>query len=294
MRLFLRPQRLKNFLHQHSSSMKQRPYIAVISGASRGLGQSLASLLSQNGYIVIRAQRTLPDCSPPSAPSLCVKDEYLDLANDASIDAFALGCFQLPWIDLLINNAAVCPPYPKSSSQQHDHWRDVMQINFRAHLRLTQRLLPLLHRSQRHARVVNVSSGDGELLYFSDETRMLLQRIVLTTDICQLETDVQTIMSHVLKQMSSDTDVIFGGQPAYKFSKAALNVFTRVAARCICHENKLSFISVCPGDVDTDMADADAELISAKESARRMWPCLDISQPCKNGSFLRHAVEIPW
>lgn len=96
--------------------------------------------------------------------------------------------------------------------------------------------------------------------------------------------------------------LIFNGQPAYKLSKATLNIFTRVTTRV--HSNKqslhgsnsVSFVAVCPGDVTTDMMDIGCvNALHAKEAAARICPLLDVSSLCKhNGMFVRYGEQLEW
>lgn len=269
------------------------PRIAVVTGASRGLGKALSTSLANNGYTVIHTQRHYPN--PQIKVPSNVMPATLDLSVPDSIHNFATQLLNdIPYLDLLINNAAICPAPPTPST--HDHLHAALSVNFTAPVRLTEQLLPLLVRSPSHPRVINISSGDGELLFFEHTLRRRLERLAdhssVETMLQRFETLQETLLANQQWQ-----HLVFNGQPAYKLSKAALNAYTRVAARRAAQHypyGGVAFVAVCPGDVDTRMADEHAKLISPLEAVRLMGTILDVSTPCQNGAFLRHGEEISW
>lgn len=278
------------------------PPVAVVTGGSRGVGRALVAKLEAHGFIVFAAQRSALDNHNDPGGRSCrnVKSCHLDLADPQSVERLAEYLTELlPSIDLLINNAAICPTQPRSENEIAVYWREVMNINFHAPVRLTEKLLPLLHRSRRHPRVVNISSGDGELLYFSESIRACLEELPECQSTRELADATERIVAHILEttDTSARQELIACGQPAYKLSKAALNAYTRFASR---HQTEIGsttgvrFLSICPGDVDTAMADDTAQLIPPEEAVRRMQKALDVNQSCRTGVFLRYGKQIPW
>lgn len=279
--------------------MQPSPRIAVVTGASRGLGRAIALKLAHSNYHVICGQRTLPPESHMASPASNIRVISLDLRCEQSIQTFAAILLdQLPHLDLLVNNAAICPKYPADPRLVDEHWRSVMQVNFTAHVLLTRQLHPLLLRSSKLPRVLNVSSGDGELLYFADDLRALLIGFSAGNNVDLVLEQVDGMLRKLIHDAKSKVNEhIFNGQPAYKFSKAALNTYTQVASRsnltCVAKQ-PIRFVSVCPGDVDTAMADEGALTISPTEAVCKMWPLLDVGVPCPNGVFLRYNEVISW
>lgn len=280
-----------------TASKRDTPLIAVVTGTSRGLGKALASHLSAEKYLIVSGQRTcLP--SPEAKPlDSNIKHLRLDLAEERSQRIFSQYIVDhLPYIDVLVNNAAICP-VPNDSHSALD-WHSVLEVNFCAPVRLTERLLPLLQRSPTYPRVINISSGDGELLFFSESLRNRLQQLDACPSVHCLMKDVKCIANDTLcSALKTRIDgLIYNGQPAYKLSKAALNGYTRFASRrrTPSRGSDVAFVSVCPGDVDTDMADADVLTVSPHEAVRRLASVLEVTKPCKNGVFLRHGAEISW
>ncbi|HZM77463.1 MAG TPA: SDR family oxidoreductase [Candidatus Limnocylindrales bacterium] len=110
---------------------------AIVTGASRGLGQAFAEVLRDAGWNVVTDGRS------PSDPSGYIRGDITDPAHRAELIAAA------PSLDLLINNAgALGPsPLPPVSSLSPAALRELFETNVMAPLALTQLALPLLSRS---------------------------------------------------------------------------------------------------------------------------------------------------
>ena len=137
--------------------------LAVVTGATGGLGYETALALAAAGGEVILAGRnpakgrdalTRIQAAHPGAR---VRFEELDLASLASVAALAdrLVAQGTP-IDLLVNNAGVMALPEKGTTT--DGFEMQLGTNYLGHYALTARLLPLLRRGEQ-PRVVNLSSG---------------------------------------------------------------------------------------------------------------------------------------
>ena len=141
---------------------KQDGRLAVVTGATGGLGFETAQALTQAGAEVVLTGR---DCEKGRValerirrvlPNATVRFEMLDLASLKSVRAFAarMAAQRMP-LHLLINNAGVMA-YPERRLTQ-DGFEAQLGTNHLGHFALTGLLLPLL-RVAPGARVVNVSS----------------------------------------------------------------------------------------------------------------------------------------
>ena len=123
--------------------------IALVTGASSGMGAETARLLSDGGARVFGAQRGLSD----------FEDIVVDFADPSSpekaIDHIAKATGQL---DILINNAGVMREGTVEETSLDD-WHLQMQINLTAPFLLIRYAMPLL-RAARGA-IVNVGSIEG-------------------------------------------------------------------------------------------------------------------------------------
>jgi NAD(P)-dependent dehydrogenase (short-subunit alcohol dehydrogenase family) len=136
--------------------------VALVSGASRGIGAEIArQLAADHGFHVFAGARNPDDLEPREG----IEPIRLDVTDESTIDAVRDAIKSGPGrLDSLVNNAGI------SSGSYSDHFEDsrideikrVMETNTFGAWRLTQAMLQLLRRSN-HPRVVNVSSGAGQL-----------------------------------------------------------------------------------------------------------------------------------
>jgi NAD(P)-dependent dehydrogenase (short-subunit alcohol dehydrogenase family) len=140
--------------------------LAVVTGANRGIGREVVRQLAERGYTTILGSRD-PEKGERAAREIGldnVQAAALDVSDQASVDAFA------GWLtaehaacDVLVNNAAVdYDTDARALTADLTRVRDDLETNLFGAWRTAQALLPLL-RSSGHGRIVNVSSGAGQL-----------------------------------------------------------------------------------------------------------------------------------
>jgi len=140
--------------------------VAVVTGASRGLGQALADALAASGYLLvidardslaleasaaaIRARHDLPLRSVLAIPG--------DITEPAHRAALAAAAAELGGASLLVNNAGTlgASPLPAMADYPISELRTTFEINVVAPLALTQLLLPDLRA--RGGAVLTVTS----------------------------------------------------------------------------------------------------------------------------------------
>jgi NAD(P)-dependent dehydrogenase (short-subunit alcohol dehydrogenase family) len=141
--------------------------IALITGASRGLGRSIALHLARGGTHVIGtylsrradAEAVVAEIEAAGARGLMLP---LDVADSATFPAFAAAVgealrtsFDRERFDVLVNNAGigVHAPFASTTEAQFD---ELFRVHVKAPFFLTQTLLPLLADG---GRILNVSTG---------------------------------------------------------------------------------------------------------------------------------------
>jgi short-subunit dehydrogenase len=141
---------------------------AVVTGAASGIGEALAHALAERGSDLVLVDRDAERLSGVAAairsrdPSRAVETLVVDLADDAATQALgARLAAEHPETTLLVNNAgvALAGRFDQVTLDEFD-W--VLAINFRAVVRLTHALLPVL-TSHPGSHLVNVSSVFGIL-----------------------------------------------------------------------------------------------------------------------------------
>lgn len=149
------------------------PKIAVVTGANRGLGLETCRQLAHLGIQVILTARDAAKGEAAAAQlragGLEVRFHALDVRDDGQVAALARFVeAEYGRLDILVNNAGVIgDPYdrpswtsPKALDTKLDTIRFTLETNAFGALRLIQALVPLM---RGHGRVVNVSSGMGQL-----------------------------------------------------------------------------------------------------------------------------------
>jgi short-subunit dehydrogenase len=148
----------------------------LITGASSGFGQSIATHLSKQGHSVFGTSRDVAD----RVTSDSVHMLSMDVNNSSSIDmAIASMLKSSGGIDVLINNAGfgLCGALEDCSI---DEARSQMETNFFGQIAVIQKVLPHM-RAQGHGRIINIGSlaGDIGLPYQSmySASKAAMQRI---------------------------------------------------------------------------------------------------------------------
>ena len=128
--------------------------IAVITGASSGIGEASARALAKAGFHVILGARRL-DRLQRLAAELGGQGLALDVSDSASVQAFAAA---LPeQVHLLVNNAGGALGLEPLASFDEEHWLTMYQSNVLGLARMTRALYPkLLASADGH--VINIGS----------------------------------------------------------------------------------------------------------------------------------------
>jgi NAD(P)-dependent dehydrogenase (short-subunit alcohol dehydrogenase family) len=141
--------------------------VALVSGANRGIGREVARQLAQRGHFLLLGSRDR-DAGERAAEQIRaegggVSVVELDVASAESVSRATQRVAADPGnLDVLVNNAGVYGSYAGAADSDLGEAREVLETNLFGAWGLTQALLPLLRRS-RHGRIVNVSSGGGQL-----------------------------------------------------------------------------------------------------------------------------------
>jgi NAD(P)-dependent dehydrogenase (short-subunit alcohol dehydrogenase family) len=139
--------------------------LALVTGSSRGIGLEVARQLAARGYGVVvtgRSERDAISAARRIGPAAVPR--ALDVADEPSIAALASWLKQEHGrLDVLVNNAGILLDEGGSIlTLDRETFETTMRVNALGALLLTQAVAPLLRRSAS-ARIVNVSSGAGQL-----------------------------------------------------------------------------------------------------------------------------------
>lgn len=238
--------------------------IALVTGANKGLGLETARQLGAEGVKVLMAarnkERGAEAVEALKAEGLDVEFVKLEVNNEADATVLAQHIdTTYGKLDILVNNAGIMhsgEPNGVNSSEtvSQEVLRETFDVNFFSLVSLTQKLLPLLKKSEA-GRIVNVSSILGSNTVQSDENSPWS-----------------------------------GIKPfAYNASKAALNSFTVHLAAAL-KDTNIKVNSAHPGWVKTDLGGKNAPL-EAPEGAKTP---VSLSTADFTGKFIHEGEEIAW
>lgn len=154
--------------------------VAIVTGASRGLGRAAAVALVEQGVRVIAAARTIADLEllKETAPDKihCVQCDMTDRESVAALPRIAIDTFG--GLDIVVNNAGITMA-GKFLEQDAEVWDEVMAVNVTAAAILTRAAGRYL-AAQGSGKIINIAStsgirGKAVLVAYSSSKGALLQ-----------------------------------------------------------------------------------------------------------------------
>tara|TARA_A100001035_G_scaffold264376_1_gene245635 strand:+ start:190 stop:921 length:732 start_codon:yes stop_codon:yes gene_type:complete len=240
--------------------------VAFITGANRGIGFETSKRLAETGVKVILGSRDLN-----KGKDAVKKLSNLGIEADlVQFDAFDLNAPQKVFdyvsdkygkLDILINNAGVLLTgnlfVTNSSNVSDKDLKDTFQTNFFSVISLTQKLLPLIKKSNA-GRIVNVS----------------------------------TILSSLTLHSAKDSPISPAKELAYNASKTALNAFTIHLALEL-KDTNIKVNSGHPGWVKTELGGPNAP-VEVEESYKTSLRLATLDDDGPSGGLFHDDETIPW
>jgi NAD(P)-dependent dehydrogenase (short-subunit alcohol dehydrogenase family) len=242
--------------------------VALISGGNRGIGLQTARDLGPESVILLLGVR---DLAKGEAAAERIRQEafeaeavHLDVTDPGTHGEVYDFIDRVFWrLDILVNNAGVCLESPiasgagQPSTLSLENLRETFETNFFGTVALTQKLLPLIRRSQA-GRIVNVSSIMGSLTLHSDPS----------------------------------SPIYHSGAFAYNTSKAALNSFTVHLAYEL-RNTSIKVNSAHPGWVKTEMGGENADLEVSEGGRTSAW-LATLPEDGPTGGYFHAGQPLPW
>jgi short-subunit dehydrogenase len=137
--------------------MNLKDKVAIVTGASEGIGKSLAEALSREGaklVLVARSEGKLKDLAARLPGAIAVR---ADMRNPGDVRAMVDTAMEAHGrVDLLVNNAGQ-GMYVPVEGIDIDLYKDMMELNVYAPLRAMQLVIPIMRKSGG-GMIVNISS----------------------------------------------------------------------------------------------------------------------------------------
>lgn len=143
----------------------KEPRIALVTGASQGIGRAIALRLAANGAHVALAARNQEKLAEVAAEIVAaggVAHPFpLDISSEESIKACAKAVIaHFGRIEILVNNAGITRDTLAMRMRRHD-WDDVLTTNLTGAFLLSQACMSTMLKS-RWGRIINITSVVGE------------------------------------------------------------------------------------------------------------------------------------
>jgi len=142
--------------------MSQRE-IAVVTGASSGIGAATALLLAKNGFHVIAAARRMDRLETLAKAGSNIEIVELDVTNQVQVDSLAAHLAGKP-VSVLVNNAGGAFDSLDILNSDPDLWRKTYEVNVIGTVRMVKAITPIMQNFGR-GHVVVMSSTAGHRTY---------------------------------------------------------------------------------------------------------------------------------
>jgi 3-oxoacyl-[acyl-carrier protein] reductase len=142
-----------------------RDKVAIVTGASRGIGREVALMLAARGARVVAAARgdhAADTVSAIGAAGGRAEAASLDVTDSAAVDAIVTGALErYSRIDILVNNAGIARDQ-LLMRMKRDDWDQVIATNLTAAFACAQAVIkPMI--KQRAGRIISISSVVGQV-----------------------------------------------------------------------------------------------------------------------------------
>lgn len=242
--------------------------VALVTGASRGIGEATARRLAESGEHVILTARRPEDLEAEvdrlnrdghSASAL-----QLDVTDKDSVQRAADHvAATYGRLDVLVNNAGVLPEATNADPAEVvdlQMFRTTYETNLLGAVAVLEAFLPLVRKSEA-GRIVNVT----------------------------------TTMASLTDQTNPESPYYGMVVPAYQSSKAALNNVTIALAKALV-DTPVKVTSVCPGFVQTDLTpiNRDNAPTTADQAAEVVHRAATLPDDAPSGTFVDADGTVPW
>ena len=146
--------------------MKLSNKVAVISGASRGIGRAIAKRYAREGAVVCMCARHVEQLRTISLEIMSGGGrsffEQTDISDERQAEEFLTLCRDnFGAIDVLVNNAGILGPRVPFEHYSSQEWEKVLSVNLNGLFFMTKHALPLFR--EQGGSIINVSSSVGKI-----------------------------------------------------------------------------------------------------------------------------------
>ena len=142
------------------SAMKK---VAVVTGASSGIGAATSLLLANNGYRVLAAARRIDRLQELASRNENIEAHVLDVTDQSSVNSFMQAIAGIE-IDVLVNNAGGAFDSSSVLDSDPEIWKKSFDVNVVGALRITKAIAPSMIKANK-GHIVVLTSTAGHVAY---------------------------------------------------------------------------------------------------------------------------------
>lgn len=148
--------------HDFGDIMKLQDKVAIITGAGRGLGRSVALAFGRQGAKVVLAARNKEEIDQVAAQLRSLRKEAIaipaDVSDEDQVNLLVKRTVELyGTVDVLVNNAGARGPIGPVHSTSLQDWEQVLKINLTSAFLCSKAVLPIM-MEKRGGKIINVAT----------------------------------------------------------------------------------------------------------------------------------------
>lgn len=143
--------------------MNDMKKVAVVTGASSGIGAATSLLLANNGYRVLAVARRIDRLQELASRHENIEVHVLDVTDQASVDNFMQAIAGIE-IDVLVNNAGGAFDSSSVLDSDPEIWKKSFDVNVVGALRITKQIAPSMIKANK-GHIVVLTSTAGHVAY---------------------------------------------------------------------------------------------------------------------------------
>jgi NAD(P)-dependent dehydrogenase (short-subunit alcohol dehydrogenase family) len=150
--------------------MKDNPFdlsgkVAIITGASRGIGFAIAESFAAAGAKVVLASRKQEALDQAAEEIQAKGGEAFPYAahtgDPEAVQALVAACVErYEGVDILVNNAATNPHFGPLMTSEESHWEKILDVNLKGYFRMTKACVESM-RGRGGGKIINMASVAG-------------------------------------------------------------------------------------------------------------------------------------
>jgi NAD(P)-dependent dehydrogenase (short-subunit alcohol dehydrogenase family) len=226
--------------------------IALITGASRGIGLAIAQALAAEGCHLVLTGRTMPTLEKAAAKlsknKIRVLAKICDVRDPHSVRALATTIKkQFRRVDILVNNAGIAHPNLPIAKLPYHLWKSVIDTNLTGTFLVTREILPLMRRGGTI--VNNLSIAATQVFAGSSAYNASKHGALGFTDTLREELREKGIRVVALLPGATDTDIwdsLWPKAPRKKMMSSETIAHALVAALALPENSTMEQLTITP------------------------------------------------